>query len=359
MLNWRSHRGLQCCAVAPKALIALVAIGFLLSSLPRHAGAQAPPHQIGLADYQLRLEQAIHELEPQAGQPGASSDRAQLRRVQANLDEIEAVVLPSGQVVQIRPLLDTGQASTTPKAALTLNNALARLHTAVEQIDASAADQTGARLRILQDILAQPQFNQTQSLWERIWRWIRDRLRALLPERAPATAAAPSLTLISRLVAWLAAGIGGLLLAWLLSYWFQGLLGNFVADAIAKRRQTNAAAPLTAQEAKRAAHAEARAGNFRQAVRHLYLSALLMLEENDIIDYDRSLTNREVLAQVPDDNPLRSHLRPVIETFDSVWYGIYEPDANTFSVYEQEIEALAEQAPQTLNDRTPTHQGST
>ena len=88
-------------------------------------------------------------------------------------------------------------------------------------------------------------------------------------------------------------------------------------------------------------------GNYRSAVRNLYLAALLTLEQHGLVPADRSLTNREVLGRVDSTHPLRPHLQPVVETFDDVWYGVHEPDAGTYAAYAHsidELETLAEQA---------------
>jgi hypothetical protein len=82
-------------------------------------------------------------------------------------------------------------------------------------------------------------------------------------------------------------------------------------------------------------------------VRNLYLSALLTLEQQDLVPADRSLTNREVLSRVGSAHPLRPHFQGVVETFDDVWYGVHEPDALTYAGYTHsidELEALAQQA---------------
>ena len=61
-----------------------------------------------------------------------------------------------------------------------------------------------------------------------------------------------------------------------------------------------------------------------------------------LIRYDRTLTNREVLAQTQSEAAVQSHLRPVVETFDQVWYGIHEPDQSSYSSYVREIDQLEE-----------------
>ena len=83
------------------------------------------------------------------------------------------------------------------------------------------------------------------------------------------------------------------------------------------------------------AHAEtAEASNdFRGALRYLYLSAVLHLQERGILPYDKSMTNREYLHQSQVDINLQKTLGPAVTVFDEVWYGHKPCDAETVSNY--------------------------
>ena len=83
------------------------------------------------------------------------------------------------------------------------------------------------------------------------------------------------------------------------------------------------------------AHANtAEASNdFRGALRYLYLSAVLHLQENGILPYDKSLTNREYLHQSQVDTNLQETLGPAVTVFDEVWYGHKPCDAETVANY--------------------------
>jgi len=137
---------------------------------------------------------------------------------------------------------------------------------------------------------------------------------------------------------------GGVLIAILLGYWIQRLLRNFVGDAELRRRRANGdEMPLTASEARTQAAEQAQTGSFRAAVRSLYLSALLALEENEVISSDRTLTNRELLARTGAaraGEQIKPAMQPVVQRFDDVWYGMTEPDAMTYATYEEDIERL-------------------
>jgi hypothetical protein len=127
----------------------------------------------------------------------------------------------------------------------------------------------------------------------------------------------------------------------LLVWWLRGFLSNLVADVeLAGDDPSGDALPQTPAEARRRANTEAQSGNYREAVRNLYLSALLTLEQHGLVTADRSLTNRELLNRVGTEHPLRPHLEPVVATFDEVWYGVREPDDRTYGQYTQEIDEL-------------------
>ena len=83
------------------------------------------------------------------------------------------------------------------------------------------------------------------------------------------------------------------------------------------------------------AHAETAeaASDFRGALRYLYLSAILHLQERGVLPYDKSLTNREYLHQAQDDIDLHAALGPAITVFDEVWYGYKPCDAETIANY--------------------------
>ena len=141
-----------------------------------------------------------------------------------------------------------------------------------------------------------------------------------------------------RTVAWGIAIIGAALLVGVLIYLLRGLRRGVVARAQAD--DDDPAANLTAKAALDQAGGLARGGDYRTAVRYMYISALLWLDEHDILRYDRALTNREYLERVRDNPTLRERMTPIVETFDRVWYGHLPIDAESFAAYQQQVEAL-------------------
>ncbi len=309
-----------------KALLAGLVAWLLAVSLVGLAFAQSDG-TLSLAEYEARLDQLARALE----RTESSAAGEAVRNAAAALGAITGVRLPSGQVVAVQPLL-------TDK--LSKAEAVNRLTLVRDQLRGAARDNTADRLTRLEQVLARREFataTEEPSLWQRLLDWITERWPENLRPRGDSAASQAA----SRAVVWLIAGVGGVLGALVLSYWLQGFLGAFVAEGEARRRQeAGEETPLTAAQARQQAHALAQVGSYRQAVRQLYLSALLQLEERGVLRYDKGQTNREYLAQ-PGVAPVREHLQPVVETFDQVWYGVREPDRGTFESYEREVEELA------------------
>jgi hypothetical protein len=334
----------------------LLPLGLALILLPSTdlSRAQSPAGTLSVDEYREELMAAITQLEAASG----ANVEPLIEQLQQHFATIQTVELPSGEQVEINSLLEDLPANTGETLSTTDGTpqdlALARLRGAVAQLDASSHDDTTARLALLAEILARPEFNAPASLWDRFWQWLENLFRNLLPESEPNNGAT-WLALLIRLLPWLVTILIVATVIWLLSYWLQRLLRSFVADDRVNSLPGDEDLPRTAAEARQQARVAAQSGLYRDAVRRLYLAALLQLAEHDLITYEHSLTNREVLLRVPNDSPIKPHLEPVVATFDQVWYGMHEPDRATFAAYEQEIDTLAVVAQRAAAD--PTRQG--
>ena len=85
----------------------------------------------------------------------------------------------------------------------------------------------------------------------------------------------------------------------------------------------DAEAHYTSAQARAEAERLFAAGEYRAALRLLYLATLIRWEEAGRLRFDRSLTNREVVARVniQGDASLLEQLTPLVDRFDRVWYG--------------------------------------
>ena len=258
---------------------------------------------------------------------------SQVTAIQADIATIQQIILPSGLVITVHPLL--GEPSKEP---IDLVIARQRITTVLAELKAASKDQTAARLPLLTAIFQRAEFVEHDSLWSRFWRW----LRSWLPRIEPNESSSAPIVPLAQWAGWALFGLGVLLLTWLLSYWLQNLLGGFVGGVERRATADESALPETAAAARTTAHKLADAGSYREAVRHLYLAALLALHERHVLTYQPSDTNREVLAAVSAQPRLHQQLQPVVETFDNVWYGVHEPDRTAFDQYAAAIEKLEE-----------------
>lgn len=309
----RRHRLTRLCALLAAACLLLTAAVI---------SAQEDGASLTLAEYQAQLAAAYSDLT--AGAP--------LTAVQQQLARIEEVRLENGNVVNITPILD--EVGDTDAA-------LQRLEIGLTQMEQLAQDRSSERIAQLQHVRDRYELDRP-SFWDRIWRWISDLFDALFPDDVPQGVGAVA-EIGSRIVVWAIVISGGALLAILLSYWLRGLLGGILGNRLRRRTANDAEIPATAADARSQAQTLAGAGNYRAAVRQLYLAALLHLDEQGLLRFQRDQTNREVLAQTKPGTDVHAHLKPAVETFDRVWYGEQEPDRPTFEAYSAEIDELMTQ----------------
>ena len=137
--------------------------------------------------------------------------------------------------------------------------------------------------------------------------------------------------------------VAGILLALVLLYIFRSLFGDFITETSMDEERMAGDELLTAESALQKAKDISRAGDYRAAVRYLYLSALLTLDERGLLRFDRSKTNREYLRTVAAFPQLSAPLRDVIDVFDRVWYGFQPLDEASFEHYVQKVDQLREQ----------------
>lgn len=125
----------------------------------------------------------------------------------------------------------------------------------------------------------------------------------------------------------------------------------------AKRKKTRIvlgeeiAADGTSRELAEAGLAAARAGDFRTAVRKLYVSLLYELSELSLIELEDSATNHEYLGKVSRFNTLTDPMRYLTDRFDYVWYGMFPSSEEEFAAYLSRYEEAMETA-RTLGEQS-------
>jgi hypothetical protein len=81
------------------------------------------------------------------------------------------------------------------------------------------------------------------------------------------------------------------------------------------------------------AMAAARAGDFRAAVRKLYISLLYELSERNLIEIEESATNHEYLTHLSRYGALVPPLSEMTDRFDLSWYGLLPTTPEEFATY--------------------------
>ncbi len=316
------HRLLYICQTVLRSLI-LIVTGVSLGVSPVSATVQSDPPDLSV--YESWLREAFA-----AAQRG---DRIGLEEVAGRLTAVTAVRFPDGTVVTVdNTWLREALASPTPDLVL-IRARLGALIDALAQPPSSAPADALERLeRLLESpSFDPPTFEPPQWLID-VLDWLVRALETIIP---PVGAVTPQAT---NVVAWIIMLVGVVLLLVVVIYLAINVRRGIVRDARIEAQNDDEA--LTATGALDQASSLARDGDYRSAVRCLCLSALLWLDEQDLLRYDRALTNREHLERAQRNPDLLLRLKPVIETFDQVWYGHAPVDAALFAAYRQQIETL-------------------
>lgn len=112
-------------------------------------------------------------------------------------------------------------------------------------------------------------------------------------------------------------------------------------------------AGTTPRDLADAAMASARAGDFRTAIRKLYISLLYELAERNMIELEESATNREYLARLSQFNSLTAPIGYLTDRFDYCWYGMTASSEEEFSTclarYKEAMERAQSLGPQPAN----------
>jgi Domain of unknown function (DUF4129) len=111
-------------------------------------------------------------------------------------------------------------------------------------------------------------------------------------------------------------------------------------------------ADSTSSELAEAGLAAARAGDFRTAVRKLYVALLYELAERNLIELDDSATNHEYLKKVSRFAALASPMTFLTDRFDYVWYGMFPSTEEDFAAYLSKYEE-AITVGKTLGEQSP------
>ena len=184
----------------------------------------------------------------------------------------------------------------------------------------------------LEELLAQDEFNyeaKPLSWWERLLQRLLDLLERPFEEGS--------------LPPWLGNNVlyfALVVLVLVVFYTTRGFWGQFVPQS-AVSNEDHTEETLSADVASLRAQTISETGDYRSAVRYLYLSTLLRLDEHGVLRYDRAKTNREYLGLI-EASPAAPILREVVDLFDRVWYGFESIGSAEYQHYARQVETLKE-----------------
>ncbi|MBN1287790.1 MAG: DUF4129 domain-containing protein [Anaerolineae bacterium] len=302
----------------------LIAVVCLLGSAPT-AGAQDAT--LGEVEYWARLRETGGLLQQARGQSAAGQETvlAQVRGLWAGID---AVRLADATVVAVDMRWLAGELTPgTLDDAQTRLQALLQYH---EQRASQAVLDAEARLKALNKVqidYPEPTPTVTAEPW----------VRPDLPGRGIDLSPSPGL---SQVILFAAAVL--VVTAVLVSL-ARGLRIQRAGVGAEAGDADNA--PTTSEAARERAASSETVRDYRAAIRYLYLSSLLLLDERGVIRYDPTLTNREHLQQAAGSPRLADLLRPVVSTFDYVWYGFAPADAKLYEEFSRSVDRLRQLAP--------------
>ncbi|HEX5941541.1 MAG TPA: DUF4129 domain-containing protein [Anaerolineales bacterium] len=260
--------------------------------------------------------------------------RQELNALAAQWDQVGAVELPDHSVIHVESSYLSGELRADAPGLERLANLLdALLHAHAEYPQNLFTLEDVVPLK---DILARPEFQWEESQpivmpnWlDRIFTWLEQVTNRLVNATLPYGRIPLIVTAV---------------IVFLLSLFFisRSLSRSLVREAQLEAEASESDGLLTSKGAFKRAENLSMQGDYRNAIRYLYLSSLLVLDEQGVMRYDRSRTNREYLRSVSSRPELAKPLRDVIEVFDRVWYGYEAVDENTYKSYVEHVEELRE-----------------
>jgi hypothetical protein len=300
---------------------------------------------ISLAEYWNLVEHTRQIVAGLEAMP-ASATRPALDKLAAEWQAVQQVQLEDGTLLSVDNSQLILSLQLGDKAALEgIKTMLETLVEAHRQYPSEVF--TSADLTSLQQILADPQFQWKAQQEDPISKWFAEQwarfnrwLAGIFGEDNGVT------TTISEGTFNLLPALATLLLVVALAYVFRSFFFDLVAESRLSDEDADGGEPITAEQAFTRAQSLSRGGDYRSAVRYLYLSSLLMLDERGLLRYDRSKTNHEYLRSVAGQPELAEPLREVVDVFDNVWYGYHSVDEDSFKHYSDRVEELKEKKSQ-------------
>ena len=269
------------------------------------------------------------------GKPQATV-RERLNGLASQWDQVTAVEMPDHRVVPVDSsylVKELKNESPDSRRLGNLLDALLKAHANYPQNVFTVEDTES-----LKTILARPEFQWEQGSAVELPKWLQDLLDRFFNFWDQLIARASMLVYEGRYLLIVAAAI---FFVFILLYISRNLAQNLVGETeLAVEGESDEL--LTSRGALKRAETLSMKGDYRSAIRYLYLSSLLVLDEQGLLRYDRSRTNREYLRSVSSKPELAEPLKDVINVFDRVWYGFESVDEQEYQSYVEQVEELRE-----------------
>lgn len=306
--------------------------------------AQGTPTPID--EYWHRIETTLASIEDlKQTEADAASVRTELDAMAGQLEAIHQVALQDGTVIPIDHSFLVSRLRADPPTLESIEETLRAMLNQRERWQTDRATQGqgisptswSQMQRQLDDILSREEFqwqpptpNPIQEWFNKLLRQALDWFVSLLPQE---------MVVGGHFMQWIVGGV--LTVALLVILWVVvRSVGSSLVGEADLDKQWDERGVITADGALKNAQETARTGDYRSAVRWLYLSSLLILEEHGLLRYDRSRTNREYLRSVAHSPELSNILRDVIDVFDRVWYGFQPIESADYEHYVERVTQL-------------------
>ena len=315
----------------------LIFLGYLIAP-GRQVQADSPP--LALDEYWEKVEETQHIVDNLENETDDAVQK-QLAIIADDWETITEVRLPNGTAATVDHTAFVAALRAFPADLTYLSNSLSALLAAQERWP--RPEFSGADLDLLDTVLARSEFqwmpdelSQLEIWWRKLVAYFWASISWLLPEQA----------FLAGEGLWFRIGLTvavSLLLILILLFIMRELFANLIPETALNPDPTTSDEHLTADSAFRRAQRLSGGGDYRTAVRYLYLSSLLLLDERGLLRYDRSRTNREYLRSVAHTSNLAPILHEVIDVFDRVWYGYQPLDEKTYAHYAARVAELRRQ----------------
>jgi len=261
--------------------------------------------------------------------------RGQLDESAAAWEKVTAVEFSNQRVISVDPSHLVAELQVDPPDLERLENLLDALLDAHAQYPQEVF--TIQDIEPLKEILARPEFQWSAS--QEAPDWFQRALNAFFDWMERLAFGVQNTVYYGRVPLMIGAA---LLLLLSLFYISRNLSRSLVREAELAGEASDDEALLTSKGALQRAQTLSSQGDYRTAIRYLYLSSLLVLDERGLLRYDRSRTNREYLRSVSSKPQLATPLRDVIDVFDRVWYGFESVDEQAYQSYLEHVDELRE-----------------